>query len=270
MNDLDNVLFEIANEGPESSEEWQYDLIRFVKAYEKTKPRQHPVGMTAGYWTAEENRTRLDASPADWVSYLFETKPPKGQEAFDVNDPFVPDGGKVSIQDSDHWWVVPLYGDARLGRDWVWKGFCRGHNPILMEHLPPRSFVARDHPLTPDDPGYVAARTAIGQTRGYAERMDLAAMAPSKDLASTGFCLAAPGAGIPGLPAVGWGRHGGPDGGEGRAGGGVVRPRERQGRSPGPTGARRWPAGVQGAVPGVGGALPGPYEGPVASPERPA
>jgi hypothetical protein len=194
VNDLDNALFEIANEGPESSAEWQYDLIGFVKAYEKTKPRQHPIGMTAGQWTAEENRTRLDTSPGDWESYPFATKPPTGQEAFAVNDPFVPGGGKVSIQDTDHWWVVPLYADARLGRDWVWKGFCRGHNPILMEHLPPRSFVARDNPLTPDDPGYVAARTALGQARGHAERMNLAAVAPSKALASTRFCLAAPGA----------------------------------------------------------------------------
>jgi hypothetical protein len=62
-----------------------------------------------------------------------------------------------------------------------------------MEHLPPRSFVARDHPLTPDDAGYKAARAAMGQTRDYAERMDLAAMAPSKEVASTGYCLVAPG-----------------------------------------------------------------------------
>jgi hypothetical protein len=126
VNDLDNVLFEIANEGGETSKEWQYDLIRFVKAHEKTKPKQHPVGMTAGFWAADKNRAHLDASPADWVSYLFEMKPPKGQEVFDVNDPFVPDGGKVSVQDSDHWWVVPIYGDGKFGRDWAWKGFAAG------------------------------------------------------------------------------------------------------------------------------------------------
>ena len=255
VNDLDNVLFEIANEGAETSREWQYDLIRFVKGYEKTKPKQHPVGMTAAFWPADENRARLDASPADWVSYLFEMKPPKGQEAFDVNDPFVPDGRKVSIQDSDHWWVVPLYGDAEFGRDWVWKGFCRGHNPILMEHLPPRSFVARDHPLTPDDPGYVAARAAMGQTRRYAERMDLAAMAPSKDVASTGYCLAAPGKEyLVYLPAGGDG-HRGPVGGEGGVGGGVVRPGQGKGgrRRHRPRGR---PPGVPGPVPRGGRAVP--------------
>jgi hypothetical protein len=80
-----------------------------------------------------------------------------------------------------------------LGRAWVWKGFCRGHQPILMEHPPPRSFVAKDHPLSADDPGYIASRIAMGQTRRFAERINLAAMTPSREIASTGFCLAHPG-----------------------------------------------------------------------------
>jgi hypothetical protein len=193
VNDLDNVLFEISNESDRTSLDWQYDLIHFIHNYEKLRPKQHPVGMTAGYWPADENRAKLDASPAEWVSYLFEMKPTKGQEAFDVNNPFVAEGFKLSIQDSDHWWVVPLYGDAEFGSQWVWKGFCRGHNPILMEHLPPRSFVAADHPLTQDDLGYQASRQAMGQTRRFAERMSLGSMTPQNRLASTGYCLAAPG-----------------------------------------------------------------------------
>jgi hypothetical protein len=193
VNDLDNVLFEISNEGGITSSEWQYELIRYIRDYERTKPKQHPVGMTAGYWPADVNRANLDNSPANWVSYLFEMSPAKGQEPFNVNNPFVANGRKVSIQDSDHWWVVPIYGNAAFGRAWVWKSFCRGHNPILMEHLPPRSFVADDHPLTLDDPGYIAARTSMGQTRRYAERMNLAAMTPAGDIASTTYCLANPG-----------------------------------------------------------------------------
>jgi hypothetical protein len=193
VSDLDNVLFEICNEGGPASADWQYDLIRFIRSEQKARPKQHPIGMTAGYWSPAENRTKLDGSPADWVSYLFETKPLAGNEAFDVNNPFAAAGRKVSLMDSDHWWVVPLYGDAKFGRDWVWKSFCRGHNPVLMEHLPPRSFVARDHPLTSDDSGYAAARKAMGQTRGFAERMDLAAMTPAMELASTRYCLARPG-----------------------------------------------------------------------------
>jgi hypothetical protein len=190
LNDLDNVLFEISNEGGSTSKDWQYDLIRFIHAYERSKPKQHPVGMTAGFWPVAETKAVLRSSPADWVSYQFEMKPLKENEAFNVNDPFVADGHKVSIQDSDHWWVVEIYKNEQFGRSWVWKSFCRGHNPILMEHLPPRSFVAHDHQLSLEDPGYIASRKAMGQTRRYAERMNLAAMTPSKEIASTTYCLA--------------------------------------------------------------------------------
>jgi len=46
VSDLDNVLYEIANESGTYSTEWQCHLIRFIHAYEKGKPKQHPAGMT--------------------------------------------------------------------------------------------------------------------------------------------------------------------------------------------------------------------------------
>ncbi|MCI0536431.1 MAG: DUF6298 domain-containing protein, partial [Verrucomicrobiales bacterium] len=49
VGDLDNVLWEIANESGTYSTEWHYHLIRFIKEYEKKKPKQHPVGMTFIY-----------------------------------------------------------------------------------------------------------------------------------------------------------------------------------------------------------------------------
>ena len=79
VNDLDNVLFENANEGPESSTDWQYDMVRFIHREEAAKPKQHPVGMTAGYWTPDDTRRNVDASPAEWVSYQFEAKPQWGR-----------------------------------------------------------------------------------------------------------------------------------------------------------------------------------------------
>ena len=39
-----------------------------------------------------------------------------------------------------------------------------------------------------------SARKAMGDTRRYAERLNLAAMAPHNELSSTGYCLANPGA----------------------------------------------------------------------------
>ena len=72
VNDLDNVLYEIGNEGDLTSVPWQYHFIRFIKQYEAGKPKQHPVGMTAvfnilkGSW-ATDNRVLFE-SPADWIS----------------------------------------------------------------------------------------------------------------------------------------------------------------------------------------------------------
>jgi len=183
VNDLDNVLYEISNEGEDSSKEWQYHLIRFIHDYEAAKPKQHPVGMTAiGSGDAESNKV-LSAGPAEWIS-------PHTHAWGGVDNVPVGDGVKVSLLDSDHWFVVELYENPTLGRQWVWKSFCRGHNPILMEHLPPQSMVLSDCPLTLDDPGYVASREAMGHTRRFAERMNLAAMTPQSELTSTTYCLA--------------------------------------------------------------------------------
>ena len=48
VNEFGNVLYEITNENDGSQEDtaWQYHMINFIKAYQSTKPNQHPVGMT--------------------------------------------------------------------------------------------------------------------------------------------------------------------------------------------------------------------------------
>ena len=48
-------------------------------------------------------------------------------------------------------------------------------------------------PVTTGDPGYSAARKAMGDTARYAARIDLAAMTPRNGLSSTGYCLASEG-----------------------------------------------------------------------------
>jgi CubicO group peptidase (beta-lactamase class C family) len=186
INDLDNVLYEISNESEKSSAAWQHHFIRFIHNYEASKAKQHPVGMTALYVDdAKENNRLLLASPADWISPHFDARGVRNVPAAG--------GTKVSILDSDHWFVVELYKDAAFGREWVWKSFCRGHHPILMEHLPPRSFVKSDHPLSADDPGYFASRKAMGFARRLVERMGLGGMTPRSEMSSTRYCLADPG-----------------------------------------------------------------------------
>jgi hypothetical protein len=137
-------------------------------------------------WTKNVSEEALLAGPAEWISPLTDSAA--------VRKIAAADGAKVGILDSDHWFVRELRNHAAFGREWVWKSFCRGYNPILMEHLPPLSAVLEDLPFAPDDPGYVASRQALGQTRRFAERINLALMTPRNELTSTGYCLGNPGA----------------------------------------------------------------------------
>ncbi len=176
LNDLDNVLYEIANESWGGSWEWQYHMIQLIKDYEAGKPKQHPVGMTVcGNGPGWENRwappSTLFDSPADWIS-------PASDSAWgDYKDaPPVASGRKVVLTDTDHLWGVG--GD----RSWVWKSFCRGLNPIYMDPMD-------------DDPAREDPRNAMGHVLSYAQRMDLSALTPTSDGAdcSTTYCLRNPG-----------------------------------------------------------------------------
>ncbi len=180
VNDLDNVLYEIANESAllptqGGSPDWQYHMINYVRDYESKKPRQHPVGMTSQGYGGGSDWDLLVESPADWIS--------PNPDAFDFkNNPPAATGAKVILPDTDHLWGVG--GD----RVWAWKSFLRGHNPIWMDPYNKdaieRNKVAgyRDNVLR-----------NLGYTRRYAEKMNLAAMTPQNDLTSTKYCLANPG-----------------------------------------------------------------------------
>jgi len=166
VNDLDNVLYEACNEAFAGSTPWQYHLIRFIKEYQSAKPKQHPVGMTFQY-RGGSNATLFD-SPADWIS------PNPGDAAQNYREnPCANCTTKVVVNDTDHLW-----GHTGGDNIWVWKSFTRGLNVLFMEELLPS-------PTWQD-----SARSAMGQVRRYAERMNLAAMVPEEKLCATGFCLA--------------------------------------------------------------------------------
>jgi len=168
VNDLDNVLYEVANEGGEK--DWNWWVVKMVKDYERTKPKQHPVGITGH--GGERLATMLD-SPADWIS-------PGGQDGY--RDPAPAwDGRKVSLLDTDHIWGVGG------NQQWVWKSFLRGHNPIFMD---PYGGVVLGERF---DPRWDPIRKSLGYTLMFAGKMDLAKMQPLNDLASTKYCLANPG-----------------------------------------------------------------------------
>jgi hypothetical protein len=205
VNDLDNVLYEIANEthngdpnatnvsqhpnrkspyGPLAPEDhkWQYHMVDYIHSYEKTKPKQHPVVMTA---SLHGPNSLLYTSPAEGISPSANG----GGRGYQENPPAA-DGKKIILADPDHF-GCPLW----LGTpSWAWKSFVRGLHPIMLESLP-TSLAGNDGGGWGGGnmPDVIEARKAMGHTRSYATRMNLASMVPHDGLASTRFCLANPG-----------------------------------------------------------------------------
>lgn len=169
VGDLDNVLYEISNENHPESTEWQYHMINYIREYERSRPKQHPIGMTFQY-QGGSNET-LFASPADWIS-------PNAEGGY-RDAPPANDGRKVILSDTDHLWG--LGGNVA----WVWKSVCRGMNPLFMDPYDADS-------LAPGSQ-WEPVRQALGAARLMSERVDLAALTPRDDLASTTYCLAQPG-----------------------------------------------------------------------------
>ena len=192
VNDLDNVIFEVSNEDEPDSLEWQSQIANYIRTYESGGAdgivrKQHMVGITAFSTT---DNAALSRSDADWIA--------PGAMPFDsqadtyIDDPPAADGHKVSILDSDHLFFNLMFNNPAAARMWVWKSFTRGHNPILMENIF-QDTTGRAVPPTLHDPGFKAAREAMGYTRRFANMIDLSSMLPRGDLTSTGYMLASHG-----------------------------------------------------------------------------
>jgi hypothetical protein len=147
-------------------------MIEWIHRLEKSRPKQHPVGMTFQF-SGGKNSTLFE-SPAEWIS----PNPEGGYR----DDPPPCEGKKVILTDTDHLWGIG--GSA----EWAWKSFLRGLNPLFMD--PYDGTVLGD----PDRAGFEELRRALGQTREWAEKVALLNMVPRPDLASTRYCLANPGA----------------------------------------------------------------------------
>jgi hypothetical protein len=169
LNDLHNVIWEIANEAPAGSVEWHYHMIDLIKKYEAGKPRQHVVGMSA---VIPGDEKALWRSAADWIA--------PGATVFDsFSDPMaaelpIIDSDKVVILDSDHV-GFEIWKDITFSLQWIWKAFTRGYNPLYQEM------------------DQNAAAMVGGFTNRYAKRMNLSSIRPSTSACSTGYCLINPG-----------------------------------------------------------------------------
>jgi hypothetical protein len=157
VGDLDHILWEISNESPGGSLDWQVHLVRHLRSLDGSR---HPIGITACF---PGNRNEaLFRSPADWVS--------PGNKGGWRRSPPPADGSKVILVDTDHLWGIGG------GRDWVWKTFLRGHHTLYMDPLD-------------GDPVREEARRAMGDTLRFSQRIDLAACVPDVEVCSSGYAL---------------------------------------------------------------------------------
>src|SRR5262249_39805212 len=162
LNDLDNVLYEISGDAPASSREWQYYMINYLKNYQATKPKRHPVGMSYLYLGSAND---LFVSPADWILL----------PGTDVNPPLAA-GSKVILSDMD-----PKLLGGTTSYPMVWESFMRGLNAIYLE-------ADLANPSADEN-----VRYSMGYTLKYSQLVDLSSMSPSSELCSTGYCLINPG-----------------------------------------------------------------------------
>jgi hypothetical protein len=177
VNDLDNVLYEICNEGDPSATAWEKDMISVIRTYEATKAKRHPIYFTVPY--PNGNNSELFSSTADAIA-------PNGYGGYDTNPP-ANNGSKVIIADTDHIW-----GDGG-DRIWAWKSFTRGIQPIFMDGYNSVAGHPFGNPSTDwYSSAFVSLRQNLGYIRTYANKMNLLAMVPHGELASTGYCLANP------------------------------------------------------------------------------
>jgi hypothetical protein len=162
LNDLDNVLYEISGEAASASKDWQYYIINYLKIYQATKAKQHPVGMSHLYLG---NANDLAASPADWILL----------PGTDVK-PAVAAGQKVILSDMN-----PNLLTGTTSYELVWKSFMRGLNPIYLES-------ALENPSATQH-----VRNSMGYALSLSQLVDLSSMSPSTTLCSTRYCLGKPG-----------------------------------------------------------------------------
>jgi hypothetical protein len=188
LSDLPNVLWIVSEEAPGNSTWWNNHLISLVRAYEKGKRHQHPIGYAA-----------LDGSPdsilynsdADWVAPSARISP---SASCGTGTPRC----KVNINDSDHSYFGMWNDSAQKNRNYAWANFLTGNQVLFMDpYLVEYPRQKRNRPLSPvngigsaPDPRWENFRYNLGYILRYARKLNLANVAPQSSLSSTRYCLA--------------------------------------------------------------------------------
>jgi hypothetical protein len=206
VHDLPNVLYEITNESPVTSESWEAQVINELRNYESNSyGSAHPVGINYGNNIPDSNVYNTNA---DWVSPSTKLPPAATGQCPTVTG----NGGavnrssgrcKVVINDSDHsYYYTVMLADGETGQiNWAWENFTLGNGVAFMD---PYTFPwpGRNTCIAPAngdcglcvtrglDPRWNPIRQAIGDVVAYAQKIDLKHMTPQGSLSTSGYALA--------------------------------------------------------------------------------
>ncbi len=191
LNDLPNVLWIVSQEAPPDSKWWNSHLIALVRAYEARKPQVHPIGYGV---PADSNDATITNSDADWIAPAARISP---TSSCGGGNPAC----KVNINDSDHSYFGMWNDSPRANRNYFWINFTNGNQTLFMDpyvvYYPRENRNLCASPVNGisagPDPRWDPVRNTMGYLRGYADRMNLAAMTPQGVLSSTGHALASAG-----------------------------------------------------------------------------
>jgi hypothetical protein len=192
LNDLPNVLWIVSQEAPVDSRWWNSHLIALVRSYEAGKPLQHPIGY--GALDGQRDDDAIINSDADWIAPSVRISP---TETCGSGRPRC----KVNINDSDHSYFGIWNDSPQVNRNYFWINFTNGNQTLFMDpyvvYYPRENRNLCPAPVNGisarPDPRWDNVRATMGYIRGYAERMNLAAMSPQEKLSTTGHALASAG-----------------------------------------------------------------------------
>jgi len=188
LNDLPNVLWIVSEEAPSNSLWWNAHQISHVRAYEATKPHQHPIGYAALIGAPD---TVLYDSDADWVAPQVRISPAtscgNGKPAC-----------KVNVNDSDHSYFGMWNHTPQVNRNYAWENFMNGNQVLFMDpyvvYYPRES---RNLCVSPangickaPDARWDNFRDNLGYILRYSRKLNLSAVTVRSSLSSTGYCLA--------------------------------------------------------------------------------
>jgi hypothetical protein len=185
LNDLPNVLWIVSEEAAADTLWWQGHMIAHVRAYEASKPHQHPIGLGA-----IGDDSNLYNSDADWVAPFARQSP---SMSCGTGTPRC----KVNINDSDHSYFGIWNDSPQTNRQYAWENFVHGNHVIFMDPYTvyyPRE--GRNHSVSPvngicsaPDARWDNFRDNLGYIVTYSRKLDLVDAAPDSGLCSTGNCL---------------------------------------------------------------------------------